>query len=591
MGRPLQSILCFIVFAAAMTVRQTCRADEPVYSDYELGVIERELARTGGIVDPNPEGKLITQIEVIRLEVFDETDPIPDVFNIFHGTTLEAVIRRELLFESGERFDSRRVDETARNLRLLRQLSLVLIVPLRGSSPNEVRILVITKDVWSLRLNWDFDLAGTQLNYLVVNPSEENVLGTHGSVGAMFVLLPHTYSTGLVVSHNRVMGTRISGQASYNLVFNRSTGENEGSYGSFLYKIPQYSVDQEWAFTTGILWSDMLARINVRNPGESSRTLFVYDSEHYVGGTEVTRSFGLAHKLDLSFGLEADRRAYRPRIPPGANPEAARVFFAEIPVSDTRISPFLQLESYETEFLKTLELETLGLQEDVRLGHEALLRVYPASTDLGSSRDLVGVLAGASYTVALGDGLARVIATSSIEHAGEQKHQTLRSLSVRLASPRLGFGRLVLDGFLADRGFNYLNRRYALGGDNRLRGYPPGSAALPGGETQRGADALVVNTELRTPALNILSAQCGLAAFYDVGDAADRIRELDLKQSLGLGARILFPQLDRVVFRLDWAMPLSEGYSPLPGALFITFEQAFPLGALGAPNLQSIFDQ
>jgi hypothetical protein len=468
-------------------------------------------------------------------------------------------------------------------------LSLVLIVPVNDGNPNEVRVLVITKDVWSLRLNSDFEIANHSLNYLLLNPSEENLFGTHASVGALFVLLPHTYSAGLVLVHRRLFGSPFSAVAAFSRTFDRETGEGQGSYGRFLYGLPLSSVEQRWAFETGIIWSDQLARASVRRAGGSGFRLFTYDAERYVGGTEVIRSFGRRDKFDLSFGILADRRHYRPHVPAGADPSEVRRFLEEVPVSDTRISPYVQIESYQNEFLKTIELETLGLQEDYRLGPETLLRLYPASTHLGSTRDFLGVLAGLSYTMPLGDGLIRGIASSAVEYARAQKHQTLLEFSLRVASPRLGLGRFVFDTVLADRGFNYLNRRYAIGGDDRLRGYPSGDIDLDGGDDQRGADAFVANTEFRTRGVNILSAQCGLAVFHDMGDAADRFEEIKLKHSVGLGVRILFPQVNRYVFRADWGLPLSAGYEPLPGAFFFTFEQAFPLRALGAPDLESTF--
>lgn len=591
MIRPARQRAALPVAAAFALWASLLRAEAPVYTPYERGILEAQLRRTGGSIDPSPEGKIITRIDVVRLEVFDEDDPVPDFFNVFHTTSREAVIRRELLFREGDRYSSRRVDETARNLRLLRQLSLVLLVPVSDGDPERVRVLVITKDVWSLRLNSDFEIADGRLHYLLLNPSEENVAGTHASIGGLFVLQPYTYSAGLLLSHKRIFGTRLSASAAYNLVFSRETGEAEGSYGKFLYALPQYSAEQKWAFTTGLLWSDTLGRLSYRTLEPAGVRTFVYDVERYVGGTEITRSYGLRHKVDLTFGVEADRRVYRPRIPADTEPALVRRVLEDTPTSDTRVSPFVQLESYEERFLETIELETLGLQEEFRLGHEALLRVYPASTHVGSSRDMLGVLAGVSYTQALGDGLARVVATSTIEYARDRKHQMVSDLSLRVASPRLGFGRLIFDSVVAGRAFNYLNRRYAIGGEDRLRGYPLGGAELAGGESQRGADVFVMNVEFRTRGVDILSAQCGLAAFYDVGDAADSLSELDTKQSVGLGLRILFPQLDRYVLRADWAMPLSPGYDPLPGGLFVTFEQAFPMRGLAAPDLETRYLQ
>jgi len=65
----------------------------------------------------------------------------------------------------------------------------------------------------------------------------------------------------------------------------------------------------------------------------------------------------------------------------------------------------------------------------------------------------------------------------------------------------------------------------ALGGDGRLRGYPAADTEASGSQSLRGEDVLALNTEFRSRAVDILSAQCGLAAFYDVGGVADRLRQ------------------------------------------------------------------
>jgi hypothetical protein len=96
-----------------------------------------------------------------------------------------------------------------------------------------------------------------------------------------------------------------------------------------------------------------------------------------------------------------------------------------------------------------------------------------------------------------------------------------------------------------------------------------------------------VNAECRTTSVNIWSARVGLDAFYDVGDAVDDLADLSLKQSVGLGVRILFPYFDRVVFRVDWGFPLTPGYPTFPGGLFVTFGQAFPMPELPTPTVMA----
>ncbi|HEV8245299.1 MAG TPA: hypothetical protein VGP93_06010, partial [Polyangiaceae bacterium] len=414
-------------------------------SAYEQQTISEILAARGEDLAPEPDGKIIEDIRIVRLEVFDEHDPVPDFFNVFHVTSRERVIRRELLFSAGQRYDPRSIDETARNLRDLRQLSLVLIVAVNGSAPDRVRVLVITKDVWSLRLNSNVAFGSGGLSYFLLNPSEENFLGTHASVGALFILLPKSYSLGLLASQHRIVGTHLEGVASSSVIYNRNSGAHEGEFGFFSYGQPLYASDVKWGWGTGLYFRDETYRVY---DGDQVKTFdadatlgddalpMAYRSERAVGGYELIRSFGRAQKFDLSLGAEADRRHYRYDPPSAALPLAVSEFEREkLPVSDTRISPFLQLQSYSTQFLTTIELETLGLQEDVRLGPALLLRVYPASKAVGSSRDLLGTLSGVSYTLPLGDGLVRAIAASTIEYEFHGHHDALAEGHLRLASP------------------------------------------------------------------------------------------------------------------------------------------------------------
>jgi hypothetical protein len=594
------------VLVAACLSSPAARASE--YSAYERDVIETELARGGWEIDPAPDGKLVTEIEFVRFDVFDERDPVPDFLNVFHVKSLERTIRRELLFRKGERWLQRRADESARNMKELPQLSLVLIVPLRHPKADRVRALVITKDVWSLRLNSDIEFANGRLNSLVLSPTEENLFGTHAKVAGLFSLSRSTYSLGGSLSHDRILGSRLAGEVSYSVVLNRHSGEREGFIGSFSYGLPQYSVEQKWAFNTSFVVHDYVVREYDRSGGvarydaevtpENDAIRYEYAYQRYVAENQILRSFGRRWKQDFSFGVEADRTSYRlparairrtsrrsPR-PHGrvdlsdVDPRAFAEFAArELPRGETRISPFAQLSSYETRFLKTHELETLGLTEDVRLGHSAVLRVYPASRQAASSRDLLGVFSGLSYTLPLGDGIARGVVVSAVEAATRGQSDGRVAASLRLASPRLGFGRLHADAILQNRYQNYLNRQYEVGGDDRLRGYPTDDPTL------RGDDALASNLEFRTPGLNIFSVECGAVAFYDAGGTADRLSALHLRHSVGAGLRFMAPEFDRVVVRLDWGFPLSPGYSTFPGALFFTFGQAFSVPALSAPSV------
>jgi len=383
------------------------------------------------------------------------------------------------------------------------------------------------------------------------------------------------------------------------VIFNRESGDPEGSFGSFYYGKPLYSLGTRWAYETAVLWRREIERRFIglepatfdalATPGDDAIP-YVYRSDQLRAAYELTRSFGRQFKFDLSGGLEADRRVYEAQDLSAFAPAAAAEFVSsELPVTDTRIGPFVQLRAYRADYLRTLDLDTLGLQEDYRLGHEVLLRLYPASSQFGSTRDMLGTLSALSYTLAVGDGLLRVVAASTIEYEFNGRHDAVREAALRFVTPRLGFGRFVYDGLVVNRYHNYLNRRFTVGGSDRLRGYPP--------ELFIGKDVIASNLEFRTGSLDILSAQVGAAAFYDVADAFDGFDDVLLKHSVGAGLRMVFPQANRTVFRADWGFPLTRGVrdatgrpiTTLPGSVIFTFRQAFEMPAKRPPTITDLF--
>ncbi|RYE82512.1 MAG: hypothetical protein EOO75_20585 [Myxococcales bacterium] len=284
----------------------------------------------------------------------------------------------------------------------------------------------------------------------------------------------------------------------------------------------------------------------------------------------MTRSFGWALKNDLSFGLDLSLRRYRvpgdDTFAPAAVDEFRRRF---VPTSDNRLAPFVQWQTYRSDYLRTINLNTLGLQEDIRLGHLVSVRAYPTAQGLGSSRTVLGLSASAGYTAALGNGYGRLTLGTVNEWQTDRLADASFTADSRIATPLLPFGRLVFDALVINRYRNYLNRTSTLGGDNRLRGWRTGEL--------QGDNLVVSNVELRTVPWQVLSCQLGGVLFYDAGATPEQLGRLDTKQAAGAGIRVLFPQLDRVVFRADLGAPLQAGGLPpgvRPVSFFIAFGQA-----------------
>jgi hypothetical protein len=570
--------------AWVLTVASTAFADggshtaSGGYSPYELAAIRDAAALLGTRVAVDPEGKTVEGVDIVTLDVIEPRDPAPAALNVVHATSRRAVIEREILLAEGDSYSTDRCDESARNLRALQQLSLVICAATAGSTADSVRVLVITKDVWSLRMGWDISYTGGGLDSLSLVPTETNLGGTHQTAYARYLYQPESQSLGFGYRIPRLAGRRLTLVADAGATWNRN-GNVEGSSGSISVTKTLYSVRTEWAWALGANWRDEIARRyqNGHLAHDPAGVPWEYRARRVAEAAYITRSFGLTYKHDFTLGAEMNIREFRPPEAPGVDPAAVEAFaIANIPRSETRVGPFAQYRAYTSNFLRVLDFETLGLQEDFRLGHDAYLRVYPITEALGSTRTFLGTYAALQYTIPLGDGLVRAGVESTMEAEAGQLSDAWLSVDLRLVTPRLGFGRLVFDAGGLNRYRNYANRQSYLGGDGRLRGYPSSYFV--------GKDVIAYNLEFRSRPVEIFSCQLGGAAFYDVGHAANGWDQLRPRQAVGFGFRVLFPQLDRVVFRGDIGFPLGRPLDPgvPPYTASIAFEQAFAVPSVGA---------
>ena len=502
----LASALAFTAHSAQAAPPAALRANG--YSTYERQAIDDALKYLGAVEDRAPEGKLLDGIDIITLEVFEQRDLVlPETltfFNVFHTTTKRYVIEREVLLREGQAYRQALVDDSVRNLRLLVQLSLVLTVATEGKAPNHVRLVVITKDVWSLRPNWNLQYTSGGLQLLSAQPAEMNLAGTHQIINTNFVLQPSSLTLGAGYANRRIEGRRLAMQASSNVIFNRQSGGAEGSFGGIIVGQPLFSPLDKWAWDGQAAWLDTVLRRYVNaelsaynDPSTGKRIPFAFRTTQFNTQYTLTRSYGWATKHDISVGVSASRIGYPTSpaelyqaLPPGEyDAQTARDFIQnEVPISDNRVGPFIQYHTYSKKYLRVIDFDTLGLQEDFRLGHNIFANVYPVVKALKSTRDFVGFDVAAQYTVRMGDGLVRAAVEfiSEVQTSNQCPARANGAVSapgpvcdssiepaLHLVSPTVGFGRFVFDAHL-------LYRFYELSQPNRVSRWRHTPARLSG---------------------------------------------------------------------------------------------------------------
>lgn len=566
-----------VMASALVTSRSYAQSTAPSpRSSYEEDSLAQALAMTRSEPEPEPEGKILEGIDVVTLDVIERRDPAPRMLNLFHVTTREGVVRREVLLHVGEPYRQYLVDDSARVLRTFRQISLVILQPTRGRAPDRVRLLVITKDVWSLRANSDFGISGKGIDKLKFEPTERNVAGTFDSVFARFELYPATLTFGAGMYIPRLDARPLYFSAEANAIVNRERGEPEGTYGQAVIRRPILSSRQEWSWNVSSMWRSEIVRrylnaevapFDAPSTPEVEKIPDQYRARSFTEQMQITRSYGIAHKQDFTAGAEVNVREYQGFDPARYGPlVAADHRRLREPTSDTRSAPYASVRFYETRYLRTHDLDSLGLAEDFRLGYDVVFSLYPVTQALGSSRTFVGFDAFAKYVTRLGDGFAQIAAETVIEAQTSDVPVRTHAANVSVYSPRFFLGRMVVDGLVMTRPANYLNLRSTVGGESRLRGQPSGALY--------GENLVAVNTELRSRPITILASQLGGALFFDVADASDGWPPRP-KSSAGFGVRLVLPQLDRNVIRFDVGFPIQKAEGAGVVGFYFALDQAF----------------
>jgi hypothetical protein len=185
----------------------------------------------------------IDTIVVVNHNVFDHLEDAPGfvarLANALHVTTRPSVIRRMLLVNPGERYDSARVAESERALRNLFVFSRVRLDTVRLD--DRLALRVATTDGWSTKPQLGYSSAGGDVTWLA-GMVEDNLLGTATSLTAVYNRTPdrNIFTVGYLNPHFLSRRTRL--QADY-------SDKSDGKRGDWLIGVPFYETAASRALT------------------------------------------------------------------------------------------------------------------------------------------------------------------------------------------------------------------------------------------------------------------------------------------------------------------------------------------------------
>jgi hypothetical protein len=430
-----------------------------------LGLLFCAAARSQDALPPLPTlaeleaaGVQIGEIRISQQNIFDLSDAREDraVFrwaNRFHVQTRPEVIRRALLFKSGERLSLRALEETERLLRSNRYLYDVQIRAL-ALKDGVVDMEVMTRDTWSLDPGFS---AGRQggANSSGLALREYNLLGTGTTLALGRSKNVDRSSSSFSVFNSKAFGSWATLGYSY-------ASNSDGKRQDIEAVRPFYALDTRWAAGFTAFDDDRIDSID--SAGQiTAQYRHRQKQASLFGGLSPGLVDGWVHRTSVGVDLLEDRYALSPGLTAPTR----------LPSEQKLVSPFLRYEVVEDRFERELNRNLIGRPEFFALGLASTLQLGYASKGLGSSRDAL-------------------LFSGSISRGFEPAPEQTLTLAAHLAAHHFDgqSQRQKLGGqlryyvpqsprwlFFAGASFDMLTRPAVddllqLGGDNGLRGYP-----------------------------------------------------------------------------------------------------------------------
>ncbi|MBA3454797.1 MAG: hypothetical protein H0T42_17045, partial [Deltaproteobacteria bacterium] len=565
---------------------QICAAQDPscdwlaTLGSLERASMLRALAARGYELEPSPWGKVIGKVHVYNEDVFAEKTRLLQLLNFFHVTTKERVLREEVVVQPGELWDQERIQETARRLRDPLFSSVIVVVPVKSAEPGRVDVLVVTRDIWSLRLNTQYTVQEGELTDLAMSLSENNFLGRRLVVALALTMDQGKIETGPLIIDKNFLGEHLELRTRVNAIVNRAALfdgdiETEGSSSTVSLRKTLWQLSSKWGggvnFThryaterrfegtnlrqvrcaVGVERCVLLDRETAAMTPEDEKLPFIYRQRRWSITASAVRQFGTKVKQHVTFGYTLD--STKPRLLedfPGTVEQREPFIARVLPPSEVDSAPFVSYSLFTPRYRTRRNVATYDLAEDLRLGPDLEVSYGIGLALLGSDDNFQRGGLGGGYTLPIArDGSVRVGFGYSTRYQDGEFRDNGASVSMRLVTPNLVYARIVMESTIGTRWNERTPGFFTIGSDNGLRGY--------GINQFFGERVFGTQIEARSIPTSLWVLRLGGVVFYEVGGAADTLKDLQLHQDVGVGFRMLLPQTSRELFRFDFAFPLD----------------------------------
>jgi outer membrane protein assembly factor BamA len=492
---------------------------------------------------PEAEGSwIVGDIALDKADVFDLSNPDEDRWlyraaNRFHIVSRDSTIRKQLLFQSGDTYDKRVIEESERILRRNKYLYDAKITATRVAD-GTVDLVVATRDVWSLAPELSVSRSGGETRSRI-GIEESNLLGR----GQLLRVLR---DNDIERNENIIeFGDRNLGRTWVSLTA-RYSDNSDGDSSLLAVTRPFYALDSRWA-AGGTLFDDD-RRSTLYQFGEAAAE-YRHEREyaHAFGGWSQGIRNGRVWRWTTGVVYDDNRFSDSP----------STSLPSVVPADRKLVYPYLGVELIEDGYVTTRNRDQIERTEDFQMGLQVRASLGWADESFGADRNAGVFAASASRGFGSLEDTALLLSAAS---DGRLESGDLTNAKVSVDARyyrRQSEKRTFFIGISGTRGTRLdLDNPVELGGKTGMRGYPL--------RYQAGESKALATIEQRyyTDWYPFRFARVGGAIFADVGQVwgANPLGEDNRGwiSDVGFGLRLALTRVSDRVVHIDVAFPLND---------------------------------
>ena len=403
-------------------------------------------------------GAIIGDIVLEKRNIFDLSDPKENKWlyrwaNRLHVVTRDHVIRNQVLFEEGEAFSGRELEETERIVRSNRFIYDARVEPLQYEN-GVVDVKVTTQDVWSLTPDFSFSRSGGE-NRTALGIEETNLLGRGQLLRLKWIDNVDRTSTQFDFEDKNLGSSWVS-------MFLRIADNSDGETQFLSIVRPFYSLD---ARGSGGGWVSIDDRRTALYRLGDEAAEYRHQRDYYTGFAGWSSGLRDGWVRRWTAGYVFDDNTFSEAVDP--------TLPAVIPADRKLVYPYLAVEILEDAFSTTSNTNQIGRTEDFFMGTRFTASMGWADESFGADRNALIVSATLNMGFGSLDKTALLLtgATQGRREGGNSKNAET-SIRARFYH-RQSEKRLFFMELSGTAGHDLdLDNPVQLGGKSGLRGYP-----------------------------------------------------------------------------------------------------------------------